>query len=590
MIGASKDQNLNLYLQILDKLANPIFVKDSDHCFVMVNKAFCSLFALRSKSFVGKSDAEFFPEVEWKVFHEKDLIILKTGNSDKNEEDVTIPGGKKLRVVTTKSLLRGSKGEKYVLGVITDITEKTRLISRIREGKKKYQTIFNLGSDPTGLISYPEWIIQEVNGASIEIAGVSRKNLIGQSADTIFSWVDTDEKATWFRLLERRKGVQNMEIRLRNYRGEVLSFLASARMMKLQGSSFLLYSMRDITDLKNTEATLKDSRMMYREMVEYSPIPLFIHRMGVIVFANDAAVAFSGEPRDRVIGHRIQEIIRIPISANEDMNLEYLFNQPSLTWESKDVMLDTLEGGARNFILRNVRIKYGGDLATMTKILDVTEQANLEEHVLNKIIEAEEKERRRFSADLHDDIGPLLSTIKIHIQLLERLSDPAKKEEMILLLEERINEVIQKVHHISHSISPHTIADFGLVGAVSEFCRRINKMEVYHILFANNIHQMRFPSEIELHYYRIIIELLNNSIKYSNGSEMSVSLKYQNGSLRLRYFDYGRGYNLQDALQQSSALGIKNIIHRASLMNSEIRFRRVRGRTVVLISTPVAPL
>ncbi|MFO7723625.1 MAG: PAS domain S-box protein [Bacteroidales bacterium] len=584
-----KDYDLDLYLQILNKLANPIFVKDDQHVFVMVNEAFCNLFKLEPDDFIGKSDAEIFPEQEWKVFHKKDLKILNTGESDENEEDVTIPGGKKLRVVTMKSLLTSLSGKKFVLGIITDITEKTALIAKIRESRTKYKTIFNLGSDPSGLVAYPEWLTHEVNDASLDIAGLSRRNLIGKTADHIFSWVDPEEKAIYFRTLERKKVVQNMDIRLRNYKGEVLSFLASSKIMKLHDKSFLLYSMRDITDLKRTEATLKDSRMMYREMVEYSPIPMFIHRLGVILFANDAAISFSGESRDRVIGQRIQEVIRIPIAAGEDTNLDFLFNQPSHTWEARDVLLETKEGVPRNFILRNVRIKYAGDLATMTKILDIAEQGNLEQYVLNKIIEAEENERKRFAADLHDDIGPLLSTIKIHLQLLERSVESEKREEMIRMLELRINEVIQKVHQISHSISPHTIADFGLEGAVSEFCRRINNMEVYTISFEHNISGMRFPEDIELHYYRIILELLNNSMKYSQAKEMSVSLKYQNGSLRLRYYDHGQGYHLQEVLNKSATLGIKNIIHRASLMSAEIRFRRVRKRTIVLISTPVSP-
>jgi PAS domain S-box-containing protein len=590
MMNVLPVNELDLYLQILNKLANPIFVKDEHHVFIMINDAFCDLFKLNPKDIVGKSDEQLFPEQEWQVFHKKDLKILHTGESDQNEEDVTIPGGRTLRVVTTKSLITSDSGERYVLGIITDITEKTALAEIIRESRKKYKTIFNMGADPSGLITYPGWILHEVNDASAEIAGLSRKNLTGKTADLIFSWADPRERQSFFTTLERRKRVQNMEIGLRNYRGEVLSFLASAKIFRLHDKPFLLYAMRDITDLKKTEATLKDSRMFYREMVEYSPIPMFIHRLGVIVFANDAAIAFSGVMRDRVMGHRIQDVIRIPIAADMDTNLEFLFSQPSHTWETKDVLLETNEGVPRHFILRNVRLKYGGDWATMTKILDITEQGNLEEYILNKIIQAEENERKRFAADLHDDIGPLLSTIKIHLQLLERSHDTRKNEEMIRILELRINEVIQKIYQISHSISPHTIVDFGLEGAVGEFCRQINDMEIYKVHFEHNIDRMRFPDDVELHFYRIILELLNNSMKYSLAREMSVSLKYQNGNLRLRYFDHGKGYDFQEVLNQTTTLGIKNIIHRASLMNAEIRFRRVRGRTIVLVSAPVMPV
>ena len=590
MIQESKEQDIDLYLKILNTLANPIFVKDSGHRFVMVNDAFCKMFRLPEDDFVGKTDADMFPESEWRVFREKDNIILTTGNPDENEEDVTIPGGRKLRVLTMKSLLTSSTGKRFVLGIITDITEKADLIEKMRESRKKYKTIFNMGSDPSGLVEYPEWIIHELNDASMAIAGMSKRNLTGKSADLIFAWVDMEEKSAFFKELNRRGSVQNMDIRLRNYRGGVLSFLTSSKIMKLHNKTYLLYTMRDITDLKKTEATLRDSRMIYREMVEYSPIPMFIHRMGVIIFANDAAVAFAGETRDRVIGHRLHQVIRMPVETSEYITLDKLFSQPSHTWEAKDVLLENKEGEHRNYILRNVRIKYAGRLATMTKILDVNEQGNLEQYILNKIIEAEENERKRFATDLHDDLGPLLSTIKIHLQLLERSTEIGESADLINTLEERLNEVINKVHQISHAISPHTIVDFGLEGAVGEFCKRINKMGVHTVKFEHNIGNLRFPEDIELHYYRIILELLNNSIKYSNAKNLSVSLKYKNGDLRLRYFDHGKGYHIKEVINKSSTLGIQNIIHRVSLMSGDIRFRRVKERTVVLISTIVNPV
>ena len=469
MKKANTQHDLDLFFQIFNTLANPIFVKNEDHRFIMVNDSFCKLFRVKREEFVGRTDDELFPEKEWKIFRKKDTKILTTGVPDENEENATIPGGKKLRVLTQKSLLVTRLGKKYVLGIVTDITEKTQLLEKVRESENKYKTIFNLGSDPAGLVLYPERLAVEVNDAFLEIGGVSRKSVIGNTASNAFKWVDTDERDTYFRHLEQEKSVRNMEIRLCNHRDEVIPFLVSAKMFRIKSQSYVLYSLRDISELKKAQATLRER----------------------------------------------------------------------------------------------------------------------EKYFINKIFEAEEKERARFAADLHDDLGPTLSTVKFHLGVLEKSKDPDKIRKGLETFETLLNEVIKKVHQISHSISPHLIGDFGLVSAVGDFCRRLNDDSVFNVGFRHNIQNLRFPKDIELHFYRIILELLNNSMKHSGSREMTIDLRYGKGYLSLRYSDGGEGYTVPEILKMSPGMGISNIIQRVSLVNGEIRFLREKGRTVVAIRTRV---
>jgi PAS domain S-box-containing protein len=435
----------------------------------MVNNSFCRLFKVKREDFVGRTDNELFPEREWKIFREKDTQILTTGIADENEENATIPGGEKLRVLTQKSLLMTGNGKKYVLGVVTDITEKTQLLARLKESENKYKTIFNLGSDPAGLFLYPERRTVEVNDAFLAMGGVSRKSLIGKTANNAFKWVDMEERDTYIRLLEREKSVQNMEIRLCNHRDEVIPFLVSARLFRIRSQSYVLISLRDISELKRAEAAVRENEKFF----------------------------------------------------------------------------------------------------------------------INKIFEAEEKERARIAADLHDDLGPTLSTVKFHLGVLEKSKDPEKIMKGLETFEILLNEVIKKVHQISHSISPHMIGDFGLESAVGDFCRRLSDDHLFHITFRHNIQNLRFPKDIELHFYRIILELLNNSMKHSGSKKMSIDLHYRNGGLSLRYSDGGKGYKVREILKKSPGMGISNIIQRVSLVNGDIRFLREKGRTVVAIRTRV---
>ncbi len=581
-------EDLDLFFQIFNTVGNPIFVKNEEHRFIMVSDAFCRLFQVSREDVVGKTDDELFPESEWKIFREKDTKILTTGMTDENEEYATISSGVKLRVLTKKSLLRSRSGNKYVLGIITDITEKARLMAEIRESEHKYKSIFNLGSDPAGLFLYPERIAVDVNDAFLEISGVSRKSVIGKTALHAFKWIDQEEREHYYQVLEKNREVRNMEIRLSSRKGQVMEFLVSAKLLRIHNKWHVLYSMRDVSEIKQAERNLKESELMYREMVEYSPVPLFIQQGGTVVFANQAVTTFTQVPLEAFIGRKISEVINIPGIGRKGKTLQSVFQEPTKTWEAKDIRIESTDGIPRNILLRNVRIKYGGGDAIMSMIVDITERQKLEKYIINKIIEAEENERERFAADLHDDLGPTLSTIKFQLGALERTKDPGKLKNGLETIEALLNEVLRKVHQISHSISPHVIGDFGLVSAVSDFCRRMSEDGLFSMRFSHQVEKIRFPKDIELHLYRIILELLNNSMKHSGSRVMCIDLKYNHEILSLRYHDEGKGYRVGEILKNPTGMGLTNIINRVGLINGEIRFSRIRGRTVVLIQVKVA--
>ncbi len=109
---------------IINVVASPVFVKDDNYKYVLANNALCSLLKIPIEKIIGSTDSEYFPEEQLKVFTEKDNEVLKTGKKNINEEYLTDGTGKVRTIVTKKTLYTDTAGNKFLVGVINDITER----------------------------------------------------------------------------------------------------------------------------------------------------------------------------------------------------------------------------------------------------------------------------------------------------------------------------------------------------------------------------------------------------------------------------------------------------------------------------------
>ena len=122
--------------QIVDTIADPIFVKDESHRWIMVNQALCEFMGHPRERLLGKSDYDFFPREEADVFQEKDAEVFASGETNINEECFTDAEGKTHTIVTKKSVFEDLKGNKILVGSIRDVTEikdAQRALQKVRD-------------------------------------------------------------------------------------------------------------------------------------------------------------------------------------------------------------------------------------------------------------------------------------------------------------------------------------------------------------------------------------------------------------------------------------------------------------------------
>jgi signal transduction histidine kinase len=189
---------------------------------------------------------------------------------------------------------------------------------------------------------------------------------------------------------------------------------------------------------------------------------------------------------------------------------------------------------------------------------------------MSSLLEGQEKERKRVALDLHDRMGSLLAMVKLHLTEGSKMALP--------LLEKAITEV----RKISPNLASNTLDDFGLSVALAELKKMVEESgKVAFTLHTYKIDK-RFPAHIEINLYRIIQELINNSLKHAEPGKISLSLTRREDAISLVYEDNGQGFNLEQALHQTG-IGLWNVQNRADQMGGKLHINTQPGKGMEVI-------
>lgn len=173
-----------------------------------------------------------------------------------------------------------------------------------------------------------------------------------------------------------------------------------------------------------------------------------------------------------------------------------------------------------------------------------------------------ESERKRIAGDLHDELGPMLSAIKLQINHLE----PADETEAVVLEKssKQIDGIIQRFREISYDLLPNTLVRKGFIKATEEFIGKLKILQSLHILFSAD--EFTLSPEKEVNLYRIVQEIIQNTIKHARATELTIRVNKNEGTLLLRTKDDGIGFNYIEKKQMAKGVGLLSLQSRAELL------------------------
>ena len=200
----------------------------------------------------------------------------------------------------------------------------------------------------------------------------------------------------------------------------------------------------------------------------------------------------------------------------------------------------------------------------------------MQKRILTAVLRTEEKSRSQFSKELHDGLGPLLSSAKMSLTALSREERTPAQREIIDNTTYVIDEAIRSLREISNNLSPQVLNDFGLARGVQNFISRSAALHNVRIRFTTNLRSERFDTDIEVILYRVVCELINNSLKHSGCSEINLSLASNGDTLSLDYSDNGCGFNPEAVMD--CGMGLSNIVSRVHSINGSCNVRGAKGK------------
>ena len=182
------------------------------------------------------------------------------------------------------------------------------------------------------------------------------------------------------------------------------------------------------------------------------------------------------------------------------------------------------------------------------------------------LLQGEEKERKRMAEELHDGIAGDLTAIKFQLSTFNIDEASPKNAAVVEEVSKIINNSYEQIREISHNLSPSSIINYGLRGALENFCQKIGNNYKMKFDCDYSGEQLDLSKTVQVHIYRIIQELVNNMVKHAEATEGKLEITYHKPALRIVVKDNGKGFSTKEI---DPGIGLSNIDSRIRFLNAK---------------------
>lgn len=319
--------------------------------------------------------------------------------------------------------------------------------------------------------------------------------------------------------------------------------------------------------LKTTQEALKRSEENFKTIFQNSSDEIFVSDFQAnILEVNNQASKLLGYSREELLQMNILDLKPIKQAERFLKSRKIIIKNGSYLFDSEYI---TKDGDIVPVEINSRVLEFNGETVILSISRNLLKRKEMERKVLSAVIQTEEKERERFAKDMHDGIGPLLSTVKLYVNELgtPEIGNKEKKE-FVIQVNKMLDDAVASIREISNNLMPRVIHEYGLVKALEAFCQKVNQTRKIHVDFNAKGIESSLDKNVQLILFRVISELLTNTIKHAKAQSAYIQLQKSGDNISLIFTDNGIGFDSKKVMEnKNTGIGLKSIVSRIKSIN-----------------------
>jgi PAS domain S-box-containing protein len=332
---------------------------------------------------------------------------------------------------------------------------------------------------------------------------------------------------------------------------------------------------RDINERKQAEDTLRQRESTLRMLIEQMPAVLWATDTDLrFTLSLGAGLAALGLRPNQVVGMTLNEFLGtsdptlLPIAAHQRAlhgeSVTYDFVWQGRTFHTHVEPLTNAEGRTAGVI------GVAFDMTDRKRAEEEAQRRHQELRILShRLVHVQETERRHLARELHDEVGQVLTGLKLTLEMIAR--GPVERVGVSLGEVQRlVNQLMAQVRRLSLDLRPAMLDDLGLLPALLWHLERYTAQTNIHVTFTHHGVERRFPPEIETAAYRIIQEALTNVARHASVAEVTVRVWAGPESLGMQIEDKGQGFDPEAVRVERDCSGLSGMHERVTLLGGHL--------------------
>ncbi len=463
-------------------------------------------------------------------------------------------------------------------------------VDALAEAERRYWQVVEMSVDAVLLCDGRRRITYVNPAGAALLRRLDHAEPLGRSVDDLFGAAPVTAGPGWSdRLWDAPCQLPRVPAALKRTEGPSLPVELAATSYRKGSDLHAQIVIRELSDLLGEDASTRDQLRFNEQVVEAVPHALSLRdEAGRFLLVNRAFEAAHGIDRTRLLGKAAQDVLPAGVTAAIARNdAQAKRGHAPIDFDTR---FDGVAGQARSVrirvqALRRVDASLIGVMALETDVSALRDKED-ELFALNakmgqmsaRLIEAQEDERRRISRDLHDQVGQILTALKLQLASLAR-RDSVEGRALAAPIE-LTEEALRHARDLTASLHPHLLDDLGLAPAMRWLIDRFIRPSLPEVELRCEMEPERGAAATELVAFRVVQEALTNVVRHAQATRAGVMLEAHDGHLSIEVFDDGEGFDAGNTwfdLQRRTSIGVASMRERVAELGGDFQIDSTPG-------------